>query len=508
MATSLQKTVLWISDLHTSGYSRVALHLIPVLKKVFDRVVCVAINNSAKSLPFLKRNITRLNLHTSDVSVVAPSKQVFKQLGLQEIQSILSETPSIRYIFILNDMQYAMQQKEAVDSTNFKGKIFAYIPVDARQYPRTFFKPLRTFDAVFTMTPNSAHEIQKSIGSQVYVLPHAVYEAKKESVVWERTKRAETRRELGLEPDTVCFMTISVQNNRKRLDLLVESFQKLCASKSHVNVHLVIKLNGVLQKNSLLFNKLKTLSKAVLKKISLIQHNIEVIDNLYRAADVYVSTTSGEGWGLTVFEALNHGTPCLVPNNTSYAEYLPPFMLCDVIQCPIQFGRIDPKGSSSADRSLLVYGIRNGITKTKIVEGEELFRQYQNRTKECAVIKCTSTNFKQIMSSIASVPEFCIIGKLASMSETDSLVSEYRSIGTQTIHNYTLFVCSPIIFDSSIVKTGIVNTDLFAQKMQACCTNLQRCKKEVARHAPRILEKLSPSSIAQLFETQLRSLCK
>ena len=184
------------------------------------------------------------------------------------------------------------------------------------------------------------------------------------------------------------------------------------------------------------------------------------------------------------------------------------YALCDVIQCPIEFGRINPKGSSSADWSLLVYGVRNGITKTKIVKREELLRQYQNRTKGCAVIECTSTNFKQIMSSIASVPEFCIVIKLASMLETDSLVSEYRSIGTQTIHDYTLFVCSPSIFESSIVKTGIVNTDLFAQKMQACCSNLQRCKKEVARHAPRILEKLSPSPIAPLFETQFRSLCK
>ena len=47
---------------------------------------------------------------------------------------------------------------------------------------------------------------------------------------------------------------------------------------------------------------------------------IEVLNLIYNAADAYITTTLGEGWGLTITEAMAAGTPVIVPDNTSLPE--------------------------------------------------------------------------------------------------------------------------------------------------------------------------------------------
>lgn len=47
---------------------------------------------------------------------------------------------------------------------------------------------------------------------------------------------------------------------------------------------------------------------------------IEVINLIYNASDMVLSTTLGEGWGLSITEAMATKTPLVVPNNTSLTE--------------------------------------------------------------------------------------------------------------------------------------------------------------------------------------------
>lgn len=49
---------------------------------------------------------------------------------------------------------------------------------------------------------------------------------------------------------------------------------------------------------------------------------IEVVNMIYNAADLVVSTTLGEGFGLSWVEAMATKTPVLMPNNTSLAEFI------------------------------------------------------------------------------------------------------------------------------------------------------------------------------------------
>ena len=47
-----------------------------------------------------------------------------------------------------------------------------------------------------------------------------------------------------------------------------------------------------------------------------------ILNELYNTADVFVTTHLGEGWGLSVTEAMAAGVPVIAPNNTSMPEIL------------------------------------------------------------------------------------------------------------------------------------------------------------------------------------------
>lgn len=47
---------------------------------------------------------------------------------------------------------------------------------------------------------------------------------------------------------------------------------------------------------------------------------VEIVNQLYATADVVISTTIGEGWGLSVTEAMQTKKPIVVPRNTSLIE--------------------------------------------------------------------------------------------------------------------------------------------------------------------------------------------
>jgi len=46
----------------------------------------------------------------------------------------------------------------------------------------------------------------------------------------------------------------------------------------------------------------------------------EVVNMIYNASDLIISTTLGEGWGLSWVEAMATKTPVLMPNNTAMTE--------------------------------------------------------------------------------------------------------------------------------------------------------------------------------------------
>ena len=51
---------------------------------------------------------------------------------------------------------------------------------------------------------------------------------------------------------------------------------------------------------------------------------IEFLNLIYNVSDCVVSSTLGEGWGLTWTEAMATKTPVIMPNNTAMSEHITP----------------------------------------------------------------------------------------------------------------------------------------------------------------------------------------
>ena len=49
---------------------------------------------------------------------------------------------------------------------------------------------------------------------------------------------------------------------------------------------------------------------------------IDELNRIYNAADVFMTTARGEGWGLSLTEAMSAGVACVAPDHTSYREIL------------------------------------------------------------------------------------------------------------------------------------------------------------------------------------------
>jgi glycosyltransferase involved in cell wall biosynthesis len=49
---------------------------------------------------------------------------------------------------------------------------------------------------------------------------------------------------------------------------------------------------------------------------------VEIFNGLYNASDAFITTTYGEGWGLTHLDAMLVGLPVVAPHNTCFPEQL------------------------------------------------------------------------------------------------------------------------------------------------------------------------------------------
>ncbi len=98
----------------------------------------------------------------------------------------------------------------------------------------------------------------------------------------------------------------------------------------------------------------------------------ETLNKFYNAVDCCISTSTGEGWGLTTTEAMAAGTPFIGPENTSFIEIL---------------GKDEERGylvgSGGADLWMMPYGIMNQpkdlVSVTDMVAALE--QVYNNRNE-------------------------------------------------------------------------------------------------------------------------------
>jgi glycosyltransferase involved in cell wall biosynthesis len=144
--------------------------------------------------------------------------------------------------------------------------------------------------------------------------------------------RRDFRKEfLGITSDDT-FVVVNVNRNSRRKDiartiLAFHEFRKQVPNSKlylhtkvldssggvQVDLGIPVKELGLSMANDVIFPRNYSVSNG---------YPIEVLNRIYNAGDMYLSTHLGEGWGLTVTEAMAAGVSVVVPRNTSMPEII------------------------------------------------------------------------------------------------------------------------------------------------------------------------------------------
>jgi D-inositol-3-phosphate glycosyltransferase len=194
-----------------------------------------------------------------------------------------------------------------------------YTPVDATGLRRVDVKPLNAFDTVIAYTRFGAEQLQRSgYSGPLAIIPHGI-----DLELFHPIDQAAARQQAGLPLDTFAVLVLDQNNPRKRLDIAFDAFARFAKDKPS-NVKLVY--HGPLGGQGKwdiagMAEDLHISDRLILPRADGLSIPHDQLSYLYSMCDVKLSTTSGEGWGLTTMEAMACGVPNIVPEFAALGEW-------------------------------------------------------------------------------------------------------------------------------------------------------------------------------------------
>ncbi len=225
-------------------------------------------------------------------------------------------------VCILNDPWVVATYQKALEGQ----KVVAYMPVDGEN--QWSARKLNWLAHAITYTRFGARELRKGgYAGPLSVAPHGI-----DLSVFKPESKEDARAALGFDAeDRAAFIVGNVNRNqvRKRLDLTLLAFKHFVdLLPRDANVRLL--LHCALQDQGWDLLDLSTylgIAKHILfTGIKSVQHydkfsTVDRLRHIYCAMDAHVSTSIGEGWGLTTMESMACGVLNIVPEHSAYAEW-------------------------------------------------------------------------------------------------------------------------------------------------------------------------------------------
>lgn len=253
----------------------------------------------------------------------------------ENLTQFLSKLSSGGYThcFLLNDPDafcvgnFPKLFKELCEKNKIRSLL--YYPVDASLEPE-WLEIIRSVDVAVTFTEYGMRETfrvalenaQPSI--RVYALPHGL---ELDFSVFAEKQRKEIRANIKFEGKPFIgdgdFVILNVNKNEWRKDpLRTLEIVAALVHEEKVPAKLVMRMGMVSGMNGT-----HLLRAATALGLEQGKHWVQMMPvaekdmpALYNAADLYLTTTLGEGWGLGITEALGCGTPVAIPEHTSCKE--------------------------------------------------------------------------------------------------------------------------------------------------------------------------------------------
>jgi len=238
-------------------------------------------------------------------------------------------------VWVCNDLYVTHQAAEIINKVRQRAvtrgecpPIFIYYyPVDCH-VPEDGCDFLKLVNIPVCYTRHGKQETLKTIPDaygKLKEVPHGVDTevfspaSPKQAAEWKRQF-------LGVSPETTMVINVNRNNPRKQMQYSMLAFKEF---KKKVPNSIMYMHTAVQDQGGDLIRAVKDLGMSVKDDIVFpVRYSPSnpapdsVLNSLYNAADIFLTTHLGEGWGMTQTEAMAAGVPVVAPDNTSTPQLL------------------------------------------------------------------------------------------------------------------------------------------------------------------------------------------
>ena len=266
------------------------------------------------------------------VWVLQDSFIVCEELGqrIKETSDVLPVGDQFAFIFYFPID--ATPKKNWID----KSAMFADVPVTYTEYAYNEIIKLYTVGDDTKLTPEEQEQNKKdleTVKNKLNVIYHGINKNDFYPIEDEETIKELRTKLWGDHKDKFVFINVNRNQPRKDLYRTLQAFKILLDSrraKGKDDVYLYMHCN-IFDNNLNMIDMCKQLNLTEGDEWGYPNSRnfgpssgfpINVLNEIYNASDAVVSTTLGEGWGLSITEGLSVKKPVIAPDNTSITEIL------------------------------------------------------------------------------------------------------------------------------------------------------------------------------------------
>jgi glycosyltransferase involved in cell wall biosynthesis len=326
-----QKSLLVYADWNcTTGFGAVAKELVDEWAKDKNlSIVIFGINDtSGKVYDYLPNVKVIPALFTGDEHTKG---DVYRRIELLK----LIYQSDFNAIFILQDVEVinsiAEQLKEVKNTKlkenrpNFKSMI--YFPIDSE--PRlSDLKVLSFFDEVVTYTEYAKNVMKPLISDtqfkKIKIIPHGTNTS--DFYPYSDADKSKAKKEMFGSDDVFVFGSVNRNQVRKDFGSLIMGFA-MFKHTSGANALLYLHCNPIDPMGINIYRLCERVGLEVGKDVIVPKDysenkgcTLEELNKIYNSFDCFITTTTAEGWGLTVTEAMATKTLVICPKHTSLTE--------------------------------------------------------------------------------------------------------------------------------------------------------------------------------------------
>lgn len=300
----------------STGYAKVATGLANEISK-YHEITYLGFQNT-ESTNINRQVDKQVTVH--DLYNIDPDSPL--GFGDKAILPILNiEKPDI--VIIYNDHGVCASVLKIIQQISCKKWCYLDM-VYEHQYPKNIKFIKDNSDLILIFSDSWKEHLNKTYGvpaNKMYTLYHGISDV----------TPTLTRKDFGFKEDDFIILSLNRNDSRKNLDIVLLSFllyYKACQEREKLYLFLNCKINGylnIIEYIEMILEKLN-LDNECLNHIKISPNctrmTDEQIHSLYNISDIGISITSGEGFGLTVFEHLKYNKPVICSRLPIFEEHL------------------------------------------------------------------------------------------------------------------------------------------------------------------------------------------